>query len=172
MTSSGLSAYPLVMEARKHMALVLEKLLAPAEGLPTPPAGVEAETGLNISVVFTQEKSTLAALKKAGDLAARLSAHVTLLVPQIVPYPAPLTSPPVLIEFSEKRFRQIASQSPVRTTVHLYLCRDPWEILLAVLPPRSLVVVGGPKRWWPSREKRLAKHLRRAGHEVIFTETE
>jgi hypothetical protein len=160
------------MEARKHMAPVMEKLLAPAAGLPTLPTGVEAETGLNISVVFTEEKSTLAALKKAGDLAARLGAHVTLLVPQIVPYPAPLTSPPVLIEFSERHFREIASQSPVGTTVHLYLCRDPWEILLAVLPPHSLVVLGGRKRWWPSTESRLARHLQRAGHEVIFTETE
>ena len=154
------------------MALVLEKLLVPAAGLPTLPAGGEAEARLNISVVFTQEKSTLAALKKAGDLAARLSAHVTLLVPQIVPYPAPLTSPPVLIEFSERHFREMASQSPVSTTVNLYLCRDPLEILMAVLPPRSLVVLGGRKRWWPSREKRLVKHLQRAGHEVIFTETE
>jgi len=46
------------------------------------------------------------------------------------------------------------------------------ETLKAVLSQRSLVVVGGHKRWWPTPEKRLARKLRRAGHEVIFTETE
>ena len=54
----------------------------------------------------------------------------------------------------------------------IYLCRDRVETLTAVLSPHSLVVIGGRKRWWPTAEKRLARKLRRAGHEVIFTETE
>jgi hypothetical protein len=41
-----------------------------------------------------------------------------------------------------------------------------------VLSPRSLVIVGGRKRRWPTAEERLARQLRRNGHEVIFTETE
>jgi hypothetical protein len=36
----------------------------------------------------------------------------------------------------------------------------------------SIVVLGGRKRWWPTREKKLARQLRRAGHEVVFKETE
>jgi len=36
-----------------------------------------------------------------------------------------------------------------------------------------LVVIGGRQHWWwPTQEKALARTLRRAGHEVIFTETE
>jgi hypothetical protein len=101
-----------------------------------------------------------------------LSARIALLVPQIVPYPLPLETPPVLLDFSEQRLREIAAGSPVRTGVHIYLCRDRLETLRAVLPPRSIVVVGGAKRWWPGSDKRLARQLRRAGHEVIFTETE
>jgi hypothetical protein len=54
----------------------------------------------------------------------------------------------------------------------MYLCRDSSETLLAVLKPRSLVVIGGRRRWWPTREERLAKKLRGAGHEVIFAELE
>jgi len=114
----------------------------------------------------------LAALRKAGDLANRLSGRITLVVPQVVPYPLPLTSPPVLLDWNEKRFRVIASESPVETTVLIYLCRDRLKTLTTELSSRSLVVVGGRKRWWPTAEKRLARKLRRAGHEVLFAETE
>jgi hypothetical protein len=112
------------------------------------------------------------ALRTAGVLALSLGARITLLVPQIVPYPLPLDSPPVLIDFSEKRFREIAETSAVEATVRIYLCRDRMETLQAVLAPRSLIVIGGARRWWPTREKTLARQLRRAGHEVVFAETE
>jgi hypothetical protein len=45
-------------------------------------------------------------------------------------------------------------------------------ILAWVLGPHSLVVVGGRRRWLPTREKSLARNLRSAGHEVIFTDTD
>jgi len=60
----------------------------------------------------------------------------------------------------------------VETSVHIYLCRDRFETLASVLSPRSIVVLGGRKRWWPTREKSLASKLRKAGHEVVFKETE
>jgi len=153
------------------MSLALEKLLIPENRAPQP--SVETESRLNISVVFTSVAPTLAALKKAGDLANQLGGHITLLVPQIVPYPLPLTSPPVLLDWNERRFRVIASQSSVETMVRLYLCRDRQETLVWALKPQSLVVIGGRKRWWwPTSEEALAKALRRAGHEVVFTGTE
>ncbi len=154
------------------MSLALQKLLAPATGWPDRPETGESESGLNIDVVFTSVDPTLAALKKAGALASRLNARITLLIPQIVPYPLPLETPPVLLEFNERRFRIIASESSVETTVRIYLCRDQLETLAVVLKPHSVVVVGGRRRWWPTAEKRLAGKLHRAGHEVIFTETE
>jgi hypothetical protein len=153
------------------MPLALKKVLAPSSGYPAPPATEETESRLNVAVVFTSVEATMAALRKAGALANRLSGRITLVVPQVVPYPLPLTSPPVLLDWNEKRFREIASESPVETTVLIFLCRNWLETLSAVLSPRSLVVVGGRKRWWPTAEKRLARQLRRAGHEVIFTET-
>jgi hypothetical protein len=160
------------VEGQKEMSLAFEKLLAPATGRPAQPSTTEADQKLNISVVFTSVESTLAALKEAGGLANSLGARITLVVPQVVPYPLALETPPVLIDFNEKRFRTIASQSPVETTVQIYLCRDGLETLQNVLNPGSIVVIGGHKRWWPTREKKLARQLRRAGHEVVFKETE
>jgi hypothetical protein len=154
------------------MSFAFEKILAPSTGHPDQPSTTKADQQLSIGVIFTSVESTLAALKEAGTLATSLGARITLLVPQVVPYPLPLESPPVLLEFNERRFRLLASQSPVETTVRIYLCRDGLETLVNVLSPGSIVVIGGQKRWWPTQEKKLARHLRQAGHEVFFKETE
>ena len=154
------------------MALAFEKVLARTAGSPEPASAHQTDAGLRVTVVFTSVDATLAALKKAGVLASSLNAHITLVVPQVVPYPLPLNSPPVLLDFNERRFRVIASQSPVETMVRIYLCRDPFGTLKSILEPHSLVVLGARKRWWPTREKRLSKTLRRDGHEVILAETE
>jgi len=150
------------------MSPALERRLVPVSGLPEAQPCEEADSRLSIAVIFTSLDSTLAALKKAGALAARLRACITLVVPQIVPYPLPLTSPPVLLDFSERRFRVIAGEIPVETTICIYLCRDRGETLMTVLKPHSLVVVGGREGWWPTPEMRLARKLRRGGHEVVF----
>ena len=154
------------------MSLAIEKQLAPQTGHPTPPIGEEADQRLNIAVVFTSVESTLAALKEAGNLANSLGAKITLVVPQVVPYPLPLETPPVLLEFNEHRFRVIASESLVETSVQIYLCRDRLEMLLRMLSPNSLVVIGGRKKWWPTTERLAARRLRQAGHKVIFIERE
>jgi hypothetical protein len=154
------------------MVLAFQKLLVPVNRRPALTRRDESGDRLQVAVVFTSAASTIAALRKAGALADRLGARITLLVPQIVPYVLPLESPPVLLDFSEARCRQIAMESTVETMVRIYLCRDRLEMLKSVLAPRSLVVVGGRRRWWPTHEKNLARQLRRAGHEVILTETE
>ena len=66
----------------------------------------------------------------------------------------------------------MAAESAVDTTVRFYLCRDRDETLARVLRPHSLVVIGGKKRWWPTAESRMAKRLRKLGHEVVLAETE
>lgn len=153
------------------MSLAIEKILVPAAGYPARPIAQGEDQQLNVAVVFTSVEATLAALKEAGTLANSLDARIKLVVPQVVPYPLPLETPPVLVEFNEKRFRVIASESPVETSVQVYLCRDRFETLTSALTPGSIVVLGGPKRWWPTKDELLARQLRRAGYEVLFKET-
>lgn len=152
------------------MALALERIIAPVTGAPARPLTEESDSKLEISVIFTSVDATLAALREAGNLASTLGGRITLLVPQIVPYPLPLTSPPVLVDFNERRLRVIASNARVETRVCIYLCRNAFETLRSVLKPRALVVVGCRKRWWPTTEKRLASKLRHAGFEIVLTE--
>lgn len=153
------------------MSLGVEKKLAAAAGRTIWPAGDVGER-LNIAVIFTTVESTLAALKEAATLADELDARITLIVPQVVPYPLPLEDPPVTSECSGRRFRVIANESPVDTTVQICLCRDRFDAVNTVLRPGSIVILGDRKRWWPTKNQILARRLRSAGYEVIFKETE
>ena len=154
------------------MSLAIEMILAPATRLPDQSAGQAAGPKLNVFVVFTSLESTIPALREAGALATNLGARVTLVVPQVVAFSVPLDTPPVLVEFNEERFCKVATECSAETNVQIYLCRDRLETLKSVLKPGSLVVLGGRKRWWSSKEERLARQLRRAGCEVVFKETE
>jgi hypothetical protein len=75
----------------------------------------------------------------------------------------------VLLEFNERRFRVIANESTIDTTVRIYLCRDRMDMLNSIVEPHSVVILGIRESWWPNTDKRLARALRRAGHEVIST---
>jgi len=135
------------------------------------PIPAEDDT-LNITVVYTSEKATLFAMQRAAGLAGKLPAKLTLIYPQIVPFQRPIDNPPVQPEFTEQHLREIAGQVPLDIDIRICLCRDPQDALRAELSPHSVVVLGGRKHWWPTAERNLAQTLRRAGHEVILTETE
>ena len=160
------------MTEQRYLPPTFQKVIVPGRKQSEPSQNEESEHLLDVSVVFTSTSATAAALRTAGVLADSLNARVKLVVPQVVPFPLPLESPPVLLEFSEHQLRKIATDSPVETTIQIFLCRDSWETLKTVLAPRSLVVIGGRSRWWRTREESLARKLRRTGHEVIFAETE
>jgi hypothetical protein len=154
------------------MAAALERTLTPSIVPTGRPRVEETPARLNVFVVFTSVDATLAALKQAGHLAAELGGRIILVALQVVPYPLPLTRPPVGIDWNERRLGLIAGESRVETIVQVHLCRDGQRTLENTLGPHSLIVLGGRKRWWPTRESKLARSLRRAGHEVVLIETE
>ena len=149
----------------------VESLPIPAIGLPALPKRDETNRGLEIVVVYTSVQATVTALTRAAALAKGLNPRIRLVMLNVIPYPLPLESPPVRCEFSERRLLETASASPVETTVHLCMCRQRFETLVALLRPRSLVVIGGHKTWWPTKDEKLARELRLAGHEAILAES-
>jgi hypothetical protein len=54
---------------------------------------------LRVTVVATNDRGTLAALRTAGKLAANLRARIALVKAQIVPFQFPLDKPPVSTDF-------------------------------------------------------------------------
>ena len=122
---------------------------------------------LEVNVMCTRMPATLMAMERAVELARGLNARLHLLVAQEVSYAVPLESPPVLVEFQEALFRDIAQGCGLETHVGIFLCRDAEETFLRQLAPHSVVVLGARRSWWFTRERRLARRLRRAGHEVV-----
>ncbi len=126
-----------------------------------------------VTVVLTSREHMTSALWTGTNLARRLGARIRIVVPEIVPFPAPLTDPPIVRQWNEDRLRRIAEESPVETSVHFYLCRDPDEILMRVLPEGAVVVLAGQRRrLWPTSEERLAGRLAAGGYEVVFAAQE
>jgi hypothetical protein len=158
--------------AVKHMEHALQTFPDPVVGLPEPELSGERKSKPEIPVIITTFESTQAAFKSAVVLAMRLGARVTIVAVQAVPFPLPLDGPRVPLGFLIRRLGEVISRHAVETQVRIYLCRNQLKALERVLIPRCPVVLGiSNKRWW-SRENRLARGLRHAGHEVILVETE
>src|SRR5262249_9380326 len=118
-------------------------------------------------IPYTTPQLTRAALRHAG-VCTDLDVHVRLVDIQVVPFPCTLDEPPINREFSEHRLRELLKEShlPGQSTV-LYT-RDWLEAFRTVLEPGSLVILATKKRWWPTREERLARTLAKAGHQVML----
>jgi tRNA 2-selenouridine synthase SelU len=85
-----------------------------------------------------------------------------------VSYAVPLESSPVLVEFQEAHLRKIAEAYGGDIRVDVLICRNAEDAFLQYLLPHSLIVVGTRKRWWPTREERLARRLQNSGHAVLL----
>lgn len=145
--------------------------LASSFALPPDAADRDGNPKLEVNVIFTDERGTLAALEAAGKLAQNLEARINVIAAQVVPLAFPINSPPVSLSFILRRLQDLAcqdAQGDLETAVQLYLCRDKQRTLLKVLRPGALVVIGGKKTWWPSRAARMAKMLEQHGYRVIF----
>lgn len=121
---------------------------------------------LDLYIVFTNLSDTCAVLHAAAELARDLQARITVLVPQAVPYPLPLSRPPVPIGLTEQSLEPLTREPQTDTSIRVLLCRDRDEAVRQALPPESLVVIGERRHWW-SRGSRLARILKRDGHRVL-----
>jgi hypothetical protein len=136
------------------------------------PPHISLEPEKSVSVIFTSCNLTVKALEKAAEMAKPLGANIVVVAVQAVPYSVPLDRPPVPMEFVMRRFEEAASRYPEKIQVFGYLCRDPMEAFKRILNHHSPVVMGIRKRWWPTRDEKLSRRLRRAGYDVISVNQE
>ncbi len=135
------------------------------------PAGNAGGGKLDVVVLFTTVAATLGALRSAARLAHGLNTRIRLLVPHVVAYPLSIDAPAVPQAWLARRFRTLAEQASVETAVEICLCRDRRDAVRSTLRPGSLVVIGGRRRWWPTREQRMATQLQNEGFSVVLTES-
>jgi hypothetical protein len=106
-------------------------------------------------------------MQGAAALLNVLNGHISLVAFQTVPHQLALENPPISVGFTKRRLLAIGNESSVETTAYVYLCRCPLEALTPVLAPRTLIVIGCRRRWWPTWETKLAQKLRHAGYQII-----
>jgi hypothetical protein len=99
---------------------------------------VSAQATMEVVVLHTNVTETLQALKTAAHLAHDLSARIRLLVLEVVPYPLPLDHPNVSTPFTQRRFRTLAANASVETSVDIHLVRDPDKSIESLLEPHSV----------------------------------
>ncbi len=140
--------------------------VAPPEG-PAPPAAP-----LEVVVLFLKMQGTLEAIETAADLARGLQATLRLIVLREVPYALPLSEPAVSNDFAERQLCDFVSNLSCEVAVDVYLCRSRTQELRQILKPHSLVLLCARKGWWPSPEKKLAKFIKKNGHQVLLIPAE
>ena len=138
-----------------------------------PAATPEAPAGnpghLQIHVIYTDAGETKAALQRAEHLSRGLDNRISLILTPIVPFPLSLDTPPAPVEFFLDRIRRISTSIEHDVVSYIYFCRDPLRMIRSALRPHSLLVIGARSRWFLSRSRRLARALRRCGHDVVVT---
>ena len=120
-----------------------------------------------IVIPYTTPELTNAALRHAA-VCSDLDVHVCLVDVQVVPFPCALYQPPVDRKFSECRLNGLLKESGLPGRAAVVYTRDWLEGFRKVLEPGSLVIVASKKRWWRTREEKLACILMKAGHDVLF----
>jgi len=128
---------------------------------------------ISVTVVHTTNEGTLAALKAAAALASNLDVRLGLIMPEVVPFRLPIEQPRRSVDFLKQLQESLVAEAGLASEeilVQICVCRDTRETLGRLLPAPSLVVLGGRRGWWPSREQRLETFLSRLGHHVVFVD--
>ena len=127
----------------------------------------------HITVLWTTEEGTLAALKTANSLARHTGLSVTLATVVIVPPAAALDRPRDFVNFLEQRAVHLLSATDIHNqkfTVQTWFCRDQHKGIRQALGNLSLTIIGGRKKFWPTDEQKLEMWLQRQGYPVVFAD--
>jgi len=123
---------------------------------------------LELAVLYTNPALTAATLEAALQLARGCAAGVTIVAVHVLPYPAPLAVQEGIREHLEAELSGIARTCPVAIRLKLVFARNRAEVYRQLLERGALVVMGTRRRWWPTREERLARRLAAGGRSVAL----
>ncbi len=121
---------------------------------------------LEIVVPYSSPQLTAKVVERAGALGAGLDVRLKLVAVYVAPYPAELRCPAAMERHLTARLTEIAERASLPASLHLVVSRDRLDGLRRLLRPGSAVLLGTRKRFWRTREERLARDLTRQGHQV------
>ena len=128
-------------------------------------------SGSSIHVVATTIPATRDALATAATLAEAIDARVHVIVALAIPSDGSLDRQSAPVQAFAKEIRQLPEAASPRVRVLPCVCRRITDIA-QLLPRQAVVIMGGrSRRWWPTREQRLAHDLEGLGYRVTFVHT-
>lgn len=122
-----------------------------------------------VYVVYTSFADALAAIRVAAGFAKPLAVPVILVHMGTVPYTLPVDAPTGVSPIETKAFRDQLRADGVDVRVSVFLCRSVHQMIPAAFKRRSLVVLGGRRRW-PRPANRWSRMLEAASHFVVFVD--
>jgi len=123
-----------------------------------------------VHVVFTSIEDTLAAARVGHRLAVAMGVPMRLVHFRSVPYGMSVDHPAGLSPIETEQFIEQLRSAGIEARGRVYLCRHARQAIPLALKRRSIVVLGGHHRRWPTAEERLRQHLEAAGHYVVFVD--
>ena len=123
-----------------------------------------------VHVVFTSVEDTLAAARVGHRIAAAMGIPLKLLHFRTVPYGIPVDHPAGVSPIETEQFIEQLRREGIDASARVYLCRHERRAIPMAFKKRSLVVIGGQHRRWPTGEERLRQQLEAAGHYVLFVD--
>ena len=138
-----------------------------------PPIETDGKCGvIEVVVPFTEWAVTEAVMKRAAAFTANLNASLMLIAVHAVPYPMSFGCPALVHAHLVDQLIDLASQCPLPVNPQVVLARSCEEGFRHALKPESTVLLGTRKRFWKTREERLALALVRDGHHVALVHVE
>ena len=126
------------------------------------------KAGAAVHVVATTLPGTRAAMRTATALAKGLDSRVHVIAARQLASDWPLEQQSAELRAFAQEIKALPEATSARVRVLPCVCRRLSDIV-QILAPRAVVVIGGrSRRWWPSREQRLAHALTEAGYYVLF----
>jgi hypothetical protein len=122
----------------------------------------------DVYVLFTSPDETLRAVRVARRLARAKASGVTLVHFRPIDFGAPLEEPGGLSPVQTEDFKERLGADDSDTRIRVCLCRDARQAIPSIIPAHSLVVIGGHRRWWPTRSDRWRRTLEDRGYVVVF----
>ena len=120
----------------------------------------------HLVVPYVNPAATTRALAAALQLADGCGAEVTLMAVHVLPYPAPLECQEGIRQRLEAELAAVARATGASVSIQLVFARDSEQAFVALLPRKSLVVIGAKHHWWRTSEERFARKLASHGHSV------
>jgi hypothetical protein len=122
-----------------------------------------------VTVVFTSIEGTLAALNAAARLSKDLAAQVVVLATEVVSIRYLYQGVADSLSFYQRLCEAMVKEARLEdVAIEVHLCRRQVDCLEAQLKPRSIVLIGARKCWWPWRERQLERALRARGFETLL----